>query len=66
MSTVHRFCCLSECTKDADVEIISNTGHPEDYTDSCLEHIGEMLGSSMTDQEWDTFSYSLVPIALQR
>jgi hypothetical protein len=43
---------LAECAKRADVEIINETpgAEPYDITESCLDHVGLLLGSASTDR----------------
>ena len=51
MSETQRpFCCYinpsgKSCGKDAEYEIIGGSGHFEDYTHSCTEHVGAMLST---------------------
>lgn len=42
-----RRCCFIPCDKLADYEIRNGDG-PDDYTDSCLEHVPEMLTDAET------------------
>ncbi len=55
-------CCHVECFVPAEYAIIATTGHPNDYTHSCSDHIGNLLGT-VTDQASSEFHYELVPIA---
>lgn len=39
------FCCHQTCTKGADFSIQGSSGHLEDITDACQEHVGDLLGT---------------------
>jgi hypothetical protein len=40
-------CCFIPCDKDADFEIRENTRtDPDNYTHSCEDHVGKMLGTT--------------------
>lgn len=49
------------CKLPATVEIVANTGHPEDITDACDDHIGRLLGT-ITNHEWGTFTFTVIPL----
>lgn len=51
----------SPCKLPATVEIVANTGHPEDTTDACDDHIGRLLGT-ITNREWGTYSFTVLPL----
>ena len=36
---------LKGCTHDAEFRIYAQDGHPNDWTSSCEEHVGAMLGT---------------------
>lgn len=55
-------CCVIECGIPADVEIVANTGNYEDYTHSCLEHVGDLLGSILEDAEWGSYDWTITVI----
>lgn len=41
------FCCELTCGSDAEVRIVTMNGGPDPYsdvTDSCLDHVGALLG----------------------
>lgn len=38
-------CCIMECGRPAEFEIYGESNHPEDYTESCEEHVGALLGT---------------------
>jgi hypothetical protein len=48
---VNRHCCKVGCADAAAFEIVHLTGNYEDTTDSCLTHVGDLLGSN-GDAEW--------------
>jgi hypothetical protein len=51
------------CEIDADVELVAITKDPYDYTHSCFDHVGAMLGTN-TDQEWGTYRIDVRPIGM--
>lgn len=56
-----RFCCLWDCELEARFNIIGESNHPDDETDSCEEHVGVMLGSP----DWletDNIAWTVVDI----
>ena len=36
------YCCVIDCEKDAEWQIVYGST-PDDYTEACTEHVGEML-----------------------
>jgi hypothetical protein len=59
---MERTCCKIDCEKPAEVEMFAQTGDPYDYTDACLDHIGELLGSVHADREWGSYSTLINPL----
>ncbi len=41
------YCCENTCEKDAEFSIHGSSGHFEDVTETCEEHVGELLGTPM-------------------
>jgi hypothetical protein len=39
-------CCEQECPNDAEFSIHGSSGHFEDVTEACEEHVGALLGTS--------------------
>lgn len=39
------YCCHMDCDKDAEFSIHGSSGHFEDVTESCVNHIGALLGT---------------------
>ena len=39
------YCCEMHCKKDAEFGIYGSSGHFEDVTEACEEHIGVLLGT---------------------
>ena len=39
------YCCELACSKDAEFSIHGSSGHFEDVTEACTEHIGALLGT---------------------
>lgn len=37
-------CCFIGCERDVEFEIFGPSGAPDDYTYSCEEHVGQLLG----------------------
>ncbi len=38
-------CCFMGCGRDAEFDLWGSSGHFEDYTQSCVEHVGALLGT---------------------
>lgn len=58
---MNRHCCKVGCADAAAFEIVHLTGNYEDTTDSCLTHVGDLLGSN-GDAEWGTYSIEIHPL----
>ena len=39
------YCCELDCVKDAEFGIYGSSGHFEDVTEACEEHVGALLGT---------------------
>lgn len=38
-------CCDPDCDRPAEFGIYGESGHPEDVTEACVAHVGELLGT---------------------
>lgn len=56
-------CCEMTCEADAEFEIRGRTNHPEDYTHSCTEHVGELL-TDLPDLEPVVAGWQVIPLAV--
>lgn len=43
--TIIPACCVIGCGKPAEFEIAGGSGHFEDFTHACEDHVGELLGT---------------------
>lgn len=41
------FCCVLTCNLDAEFDIYGESNHPDDTTQACELHVGELLGTPM-------------------
>jgi len=41
----HPRCCEHDCPEDAEFSIHGSSGHFEDVTEACAEHVGKLLGT---------------------
>lgn len=55
-------CCHTDCDKDAEFSIHGSSGHFEDVTESCEDHVGALLGTPTWLQK-ENESWSIFPIA---
>ncbi|KKL24380.1 hypothetical protein LCGC14_2415890 [marine sediment metagenome] len=39
------YCCEQSCSKDAEFGIYGSSGHFEDVTETCVRHVGALLGT---------------------
>jgi hypothetical protein len=54
-------CCKIGCNQTAEVELVTSTGLPDDYTHSCMDHIGELCGT-VTDRNWGEYTIEIRPL----
>ena len=55
-------CCFEKCNKPAEFEIRENTRtDPDNYTLSCEEHVGKMLGATVGFPKCGEWSIFLIP-----
>lgn len=55
-------CCEHDCGSPADFEIFGESGHPEDTTHACGEHVGSLLGTpAWMDAENESWTVFAIP-----
>ncbi len=62
-------CCVITCRKDAEFDIFGGSGHFEDTTQACEDHVGSLLGSPdwlapKDNTQWTVVALETEPSAL--
>lgn len=65
MNTHDRHCCIIECDNAATAHIIHECGGPECDTDSCDDHIGELLGCNYDRGDYPHYHVELITVPHQ-
>ena len=57
------YCCHMDCDNDAEFGIYGSSGHFEDVTEACAEHVGALLGTPMWLEKENEY-WAVYPIGL--
>lgn len=60
--SVTPLCCKIGCDEPARMEIVHFTRDPYDFTQACLEHVGELLGSAHPEAVWGQYVIHIQPL----